>query len=94
MGNREGVRRAWRGGASTYAKLDGNGEEVDAGLLGDLSTAGDTGEVDIAGLDEALGTLDCLEQLLGESGVAILSAFTDPCCLIGTFFLAPLPPPG
>lgn len=44
------------GGCGTHAKLDRHGEEVTAGLLGDLITARDTREVDIAGLDEALGT--------------------------------------
>jgi hypothetical protein len=50
----------------TYAKLDGDGEEVDASLGLDLLAAGDAGEVDVAGLDEALGALEGLEELLGE----------------------------
>lgn len=56
------------GNCGTHAKLDRHGEEVTAGLLGDLITARDTREVDIAGLDEALGAREGLEQLLGESG--------------------------
>lgn len=60
-----------RGRTSTYAKLNGDGEEVDTGLLGDLLTTGDTGQVDVAGLDEALGTLDGLQQLLSEAGVVV-----------------------
>jgi len=51
----------------THAKLDGYGEEVGASLLCDLLTTRDTWEVDVGWLDEALGTLRSLEQLLGES---------------------------
>ncbi len=50
----------------TYAKLDGDREEVDADLRLDLLATGNTGEVDVAGLDKALGALDSLEELLGE----------------------------
>ncbi len=50
----------------SYAKLNGDGEEVDTGLRLDLLTAGDTREVDIAGLNKALSTLGSLEQLLGK----------------------------
>lgn len=35
----------------TYAELDGDGKEVTASLLGNGLTTGDTGEVDVAGLD-------------------------------------------
>lgn len=55
----------------THAKLDGDGEEVAASLLGDLGTTGNAGKVDKARLDETLGTLDGLEQLLGESWHAV-----------------------
>lgn len=57
--------RGWGSGVQ-YSKLNGDREEVDAGLLGNLLAAGNTGEVDIAGLDEALGALHGLEKLLGE----------------------------
>lgn len=52
----------------TYAELDGDREEVDADLLGDLLASRDTGEVDVTRLHEALGALDSLEELLGEPG--------------------------
>lgn len=52
---------------ATYAKLDGNGEEVDAGLLGNLLAAGNAGEVDVARLNKTLLALKGLEDLLGES---------------------------
>lgn len=50
----------------TYAKLDRDGEEFDASLLGDLLASRNAGEVDVAGLDEALDARDGLEKLLGE----------------------------
>lgn len=49
-----------------YAELDGDREEVDADLLLDRVTARNTREVDVAGLDEALGASASLEELLGE----------------------------
>lgn len=52
---------------NTHAELDRNGEEVAARLLGNLGTTRDTREVDVAGLGEALGTRNGLQQLLGES---------------------------
>lgn len=53
---------------STYAKLNGNGEEVGACLLGDGLTTRDTGQVDVAGLDKTLLALGRTEDLLSESG--------------------------
>ena len=50
----------------TYAELNGDREEVNADLLGDLLSTGNTGEIYIARLDEALGTSGGLEHLLGE----------------------------
>lgn len=50
----------------TYAKLNGNGEEVDASLLGNLLTTRNAGKVDIAWLHEALDARGSLEKLLGE----------------------------
>ena len=55
----------------TYAELDGDGEEVDTSLLSNLLTTGDTGKVDVAGLDKALGALGGLEELLGETVTGI-----------------------
>lgn len=52
---------------ATHAELNWDGEEVDANLLGDFLTTRNTGQVNIAGLDKALGTRDSLQQLLGES---------------------------
>ena len=52
----------------TYAELDGNGEEVNTDSLLDSITAGNTGEVDEAGLGDALLALDSLQNLLGEAG--------------------------
>ena len=52
---------------STYAKLDGNREELGAGGLGDSITALNTGKVDEAGLDNALLALGGLDDLLGEA---------------------------
>jgi len=51
----------------TYSELDGNREEVDANLGLNLLATWHTGEIDVAGLDESLGTLESLEKLLGES---------------------------
>lgn len=51
----------------THAKLDGHREEIGASLLRDLLTARDAWQVDVGWLNETLGTLHSLEQLLGES---------------------------
>ena len=71
----EGVSKAERVKEEncTYAELDGNREEVDTSLLGNGLTSGDTGEVDVAGLNEALLTLDGAENLLSEATFIILS---------------------
>lgn len=55
----------------TYAELHRDGEEVNASLLSNLLTTGDTGEVDVAGLDKALGALGGLEELLSEAVTGI-----------------------
>lgn len=52
---------------STYAKLNRGGEEVNAGRLGDFLAAGDTGQVDVGGLDDALLALGGLDHSLSES---------------------------
>jgi hypothetical protein len=52
---------------STYAKLDGDGEELGASGLGDGITALNTGKVDEAGLDNTLLALGGLDDLLGEA---------------------------
>ena len=49
------------------AELDGDGEEVTASLLGDGLAARNTGQVDVAGLDEALLALGGPNDLVGES---------------------------
>ncbi len=69
---------------STYSELDGDREEVNASLLGNLLSAGNTGKVDEAGLDEALGTLDSLEDLLGEArnGVSVRRQQRQGCSSI------------
>ena len=54
-------------GTSAYSKLDGNGEEVDTGLLRNLLAAGDAGQVDVARLDQTLLALEGLEDLLGKA---------------------------
>lgn len=59
----------------TYAELNGHREEVNADLRLDLLAAGDTGEVDVAGLDKSLGTLSSLEKLLRESVTKLPSEF-------------------
>lgn len=51
----------------TYTKLDGNGEEVSAGGLGNGITTLDTREVDEAGLDDTLLALGGPDHLLGKS---------------------------
>lgn len=53
---------------STYSKLNRDREEVDAGSLGDSLTAGNTRQVDVAGLNKALLALGSAEHLFGESG--------------------------
>lgn len=55
---------------STYSKLNRDREEVDAGGLGDGLTAGNTRQVDVAGLNKALLALDSAEHLFGESEVS------------------------
>lgn len=60
----------------TYSKLNRDREEVDASSLGNGLTAGNTRQVDVAGLNKALFTLDGTEQLLGESEVFILVSAT------------------
>ena len=52
---------------ATYTKLDGNGEEVNPRLLGNLLASGNTGEIDIARLNKALGTGSRLEHLFGKA---------------------------
>lgn len=51
----------------SYAKLDGDREEVAASGLVDGVAARHTREIDVAGLDEALLALGSLDDLLGES---------------------------
>lgn len=52
----------------TYAKLDGDGEEVGAGQLGNGLTTGYTREVDIARLNKAFLALENrADDLLGEA---------------------------
>ena len=62
------------GCVNTHAELNGDREVVAASLLGDLGTTRDAGKVDVAGLDETLGTLDGFEELLSES-VLVLARF-------------------
>lgn len=50
-----------------YSKLNRDGEEVAASLLGNGITARNAGEVDVARLNEALLALDSPEELLGKS---------------------------
>jgi hypothetical protein len=58
----------------TYAELNRDGEEIDAsGLLNSITTL-NTGQVDEAGLDDALLALGSLQKLLGE---------TTHCQLVG-----------
>lgn len=52
---------------STYAELNGHGEEVSADFLGDSLASGNTWEVDEAGLNETLFALDSTEDLLSKS---------------------------
>lgn len=59
----------------TYAKLNGNGEEIGTSLLGDDITAGNTGEVDVAGLNEALFALDGANDLFGEAAIVSEKGF-------------------
>lgn len=56
-----------RGRLYTYAKLDGDREEVGADLLSDGIASRDSREVDVARLNQALLTLDGLDDLLGET---------------------------
>lgn len=62
-----GQERGTESKRGTYAKLDGNREEVDADLLRNRLATRDAGEVDVAGLNEALGALDGLQDLLGKA---------------------------
>jgi hypothetical protein len=56
-----------------YSKLDGDGEEVDASLLRNLLAAGDTGQVDVARLDQTLLALEGLEDLLSKARDILVS---------------------
>lgn len=49
-----------------YSELNGDREEVDTSGFLDLLAAGNTGEVDVAGLDKTLGALGSLEELLSK----------------------------
>ena len=51
----------------THSKLNGGGEEINAGGLGNRITAGNTGQVDECRLNNALDALRSLENGLGES---------------------------
>lgn len=51
----------------TYTKLNGNGEEVTAGLLGNGVATWNTRKVDIAWLNNASLSLGSLQDLLGEA---------------------------
>jgi hypothetical protein len=51
----------------TYAKLNRNRKKVNTSGLSNSLTTGDTGEIDEAGLDDALLTLGGPQELLGES---------------------------
>lgn len=53
------------------AKLDRDGEEVEAGLLGNGITTGDTRKVDEGRLDDASLALVSLEELLGEAEASV-----------------------
>lgn len=59
---------------TTYTELDGNREEVNTSLLSDLLSAWNARQVDVAGLDETLLSLESLQDLLGESR-SIVSGF-------------------
>jgi hypothetical protein len=59
----------------THAELDGHGEEVDTGLLGNSLASRDARKVDIAGLYESLLTLDGAEDLLSEAVVFALAGY-------------------
>ena len=61
----------------THAKLNRDGEELAASLLGNLLAAWDTRQVDVAGLDKALCALDSLEQLLGEPSACQQGILSD-----------------
>jgi hypothetical protein len=53
------------------AKLNGNGEEVNASLLGNGIASGNARKVDVAGLDEALFALGSPQDLLGEAETSV-----------------------
>lgn len=53
------------------AKLDRNGEVVEASLLGDGIATGDTGKVDESGLNDTGLALVGLEELLGEAETSV-----------------------
>lgn len=61
------VLQSMKKSESTYAKLNGGGEELNASRLDDLLTTGDTGQVDIGGLDNALLALGGLDHSLGKT---------------------------
>jgi len=67
-------------GEAAYSELDGNREKVHASNLSDLLAAGNTGEVNVGGLNKTLGSLGSLEELLGKSrGTSLASIETRHC---------------
>lgn len=56
---------------NTYAKLDWNGEEVDAGSLRNTIATSNARKIDEAGLDDALFALNGLDNLFGEPETSI-----------------------
>jgi hypothetical protein len=61
----------------TYTEFHGSGEEVETGGLGNLITAGNTGQVDESRLNNALLTLGSLDDGLGESSIVSRRGSSD-----------------
>ena len=52
---------------NTYAKFNGNGEEIDTSFGGDLLAILDAGQVHIGGLDDTRLAFSGLQDSLGEA---------------------------
>ena len=55
----------------THPELDGDGEVIASSLLVDGITAFDARKIDVTGLDDALLSLHCFDELLSEAEAGI-----------------------
>ena len=61
----------------TYAEFDGHGEVVDASLLGNSFTAGDTWKVDVGRFDYAFFSFNSSDNFLGKARTNQLCSYAS-----------------